>query len=183
MKSKLLIIILIIILLVVYAYFGIDYMKQRNEQEALSLQIAEVTEVLGEMPKPSQDIEQRLEAAQTSLAAEQSVFPSKMNSTQVINTILELADDCQVKAIPLVTQPWSIENIGEHGYYVFRLNVAVEGSFSKLVSFVSKLENGEFKTLIVENVSVTRDPEESVSGGTISVVAILDLAIYARLSD
>jgi len=188
-KSKLPITILIIILAVVYYLFGIDYTNQRQEQAVLTSQITEVTQALSEIPEPTQNLEQRLEAAQANLAVEQSVFPSQVNTTRVIDTILRLADECEVKAIPLVTDPWSVENIGEHSYYVFRLNVAVEGSFSQFIIFVSKLENGEFDTLIVENISVTRlsqqseeesVEDESVAEEIIPVMASLDIAIYTQ---
>jgi len=155
-----------------------DYMKQLKEHEALTSQITDATQALAQMPRPPHDLEQRLATARASLAAEQKAFPGKMNSTQVINTILKLADECKVKAIPLMTQPWSVENAGKHRYWVFRLNVAVKGSFPQLASFISKLENGEFKTLIVEDLRVNLADEHSE--GTISVTARLDLAIYAR---
>lgn len=184
MKSKLPIVILIVILSVVYYLFGTDYLNQRNEQKALTSQIAEVTQTLGDMPEPTQKLEQQLEAAEASLVAEQGAFPGKMGTTQVVDTILRLADDCQVKAIPVITEPWSKENIGQHDYYVFRLNVAVEGSFLQLVSFVKKLENGEFSTLIVDNVSLTRlsqqSEDEAVAEGIIPITAGLDIAIYAQ---
>ena len=185
-KGKLLIAILIIMLLVVYAYFGMGYVRERKEHEALTSQITDVSQTLAQIPAPPQDLEQRLETVRASLVAEQSAFPSKMNSTEIVATILRLTDDCGVKAIPLITQPWSIESVGEHGYHVLRLDVAVEGSFSQLVSFLSKLENGEFKTLIVEDLSVTRATEqpegETVTEGTIPVIAGLDLAIYTQSS-
>jgi len=183
-KKRLPIVILIVILSVVYYLFGTDYLNQRNEQKALTSQIAEVTQTLGEMPELPQNLEQQLEAAEASLVAEQGAFPNKMDTTQVVDTILRLADDCQVKAIPLITDPWSKENIGQHDYYVFRLNLAVEGSFSQLVSFVKKLENGKFNTLIAENVSLTRlsqqSEDEGVDEETILITASLDLAIYTQ---
>ncbi|GAI56076.1 unnamed protein product, partial [marine sediment metagenome] len=83
-KSKLPITILIIILSLVYYLFGTGYMNQRGEQEVLTSQITEVTQTLSEIPEPLQNLEQRLEAAQASLAVEQSVFPSKINTTHVI---------------------------------------------------------------------------------------------------
>jgi len=183
-KRKLGIAILIIIVLVGNAYFGLSYMKQHNNHEALASQITDVSQALAQIPQPPQDLEQRLASAQASLAAEQSTFPSKMNSTEVINAILKLADACEVKAIPLITQPWSMENVGEYGYYVFRLDIAVEGSFSQLVSFLSKLENGEFKTLIVKDLSISRVSEQSEGEAdtkeTIPVTASLSLAIYTQ---
>ena len=187
MRSKLLITLLIIMLLVVYYLYGMDYMKQREEHEVLTSQITEVTEALEalrEIPEPPQDLEQRLAAAQASLATEQSAFPDKINNTEVVDIVLKLAEDSQVKAIPLVTEPWSMERVGEHDYHVFRLTVTVEGSFSQLVSFVSKLEQGEYKTLIIEDLSVTRvtegSEEETVPEGTIPITANLDLAIYTQ---
>ncbi len=182
MKKKLLIALLIVILLVVYYLLGMDYLKQRQQQAALAPQISDVTQVLAQMPEPPQDLEQRLASAQDNLTAEQKAFPGEMNSTRVINTILELADECQVRAIPLVTEPWSAVKIGEHDYHLFRLNVAVEGSYLNLVSFTGKLESEEFETLIVEHLSVTRMAGQSGEGtvpeGNIPVSASLDLAIY-----
>lgn len=184
MKVRLFITILIIFLLAVYYLLGMDYMKQRQEHEALTSQIVDVTQTLGQIPKPPQDVEERLAVARASLAAEQRAFPSYINTTQVIDTILELADDCQVKAIPLVTEPWSVEKIGEHGYYALRLTVAVEGNFSQLLTFVSELENAGYETLIIENVSVTKvteEPEEeTVPEGTIPITASVNLTIYTQ---
>ena len=180
-RSKLLITLLVVILLVVYYLFGMDYMKQRKQHAPLTSQITEITQTLAQMPEPPQDLEQQMATAQASLTAEQSAFPGKMTSTNIINAILKLADDHEVKAIPVVTQPWSIEAVGEHEYYIFRLNVAVTANFSQLVSFVGELENGELETLTVENLSVTRQPtEENAPDGAIPVTASLNLAVFAQ---
>ena len=182
MRSRLIIALLsigIIALLVVYYFLGMGYREQRQGHEVLAAQIAEATRTLAQTPRPPQDLEQRLAAARASLAAEQSAFPSQLNSTQVINAILKLADDCQVKAIPIATNPWSVENIGG-GYHVFRLNISVRGSFSQLAGFVSKLENGEFETLVIENLSVTRAAGQT-GGEIIPITARLNLAIYTQL--
>lgn len=183
MKSKLILtflIIAIIALLAVYYFLEMDYLRECRGHEALAAQINEATRTLAQTPKPPQDLEQRLAAAQASLAASQSDLPRDLNSTQVINAILRLADACQVRAIPLVTSPWSFENIGE-GYHVFRLNMAVRGSFSQLTSFVSQLEKGEFGTLVVEHLSVARSTEPA-EGEAIPVTASLDLAIYTQFT-
>ncbi|GAH90623.1 unnamed protein product [marine sediment metagenome] len=105
MRSKLLITLLIIVLLVAYYLLGMDYMKQRQENDALTSLITDITQILSEMPELPQDLEQRLTAAQASLTAEQNVFLISMNSTEVVDTILKLADGSDVKAIPLATQP------------------------------------------------------------------------------
>jgi len=183
LKGKLLITVLVIILMVVYYLFGISYMKQQQEQKELTSQIATVTQTLAQIPRPPQDLKQRLASAQESLTAEQNAFPPRMNTTQVTNTILELANKCEVKAIPIITQPWLMETVGEHEYSVFRLNVVIEGNLPQLLTFVKELENGEFNTLLVENLSITterRPSKEEASAGTTPVTASLNLAIYAR---
>jgi len=178
-KGRLLIPILITLLVMVYCLLGMGYLKQRQEQQELTTQITEVTQTLSEIPKPPQDLEQQLAAAQTLLAAEQSSFPSQIDTTQVINTILAQAEACGVKAIPMATQPWSIETVGEHSYHVLRLTVAVEGSFSQLVTFVSQLEKGEYVTLVMENLSATWSTEQT-DEETIPVTSSLKLAIYTQ---
>ena len=74
--------------------------------------------------------------------------------------------------------------VGEHGYHVFRLNIAVKGSYSRLVSFVSGLERGEYQTLVVEDLTVTRITEqpqaEHVDEDTEIVTASLKLAVYTQ---
>ncbi len=183
LMSKLLIAILIISLLVVYYIFGMDYINQRREREALAFQIATVTQALAQMSDPPQNLERRLEVAQERLAAEQSMFPTRLNSTEVISTILELANSLGVNVIPLVTQSWLTEVVGENNYDVLRLTVAAEGNFYQLVNFVSRLENGEYQTLVVEDLTVDKAvtaSEGNGSAGVVSYIASFDLAIYAQ---
>jgi hypothetical protein len=157
-----------------------DYIKQRQGHEALITQITETARTLARTPPPPQDLEARLAAAKSSLAAAQSALPRDINSTRVINTILKLADTCHVSAIPLVTKPWSKENIGT-GYYAFRLNIVVKGTFTQVASFVSQLENGELQTLVIESFRVVGDVA-TTNEETAQVQAILDLAIYSQLT-
>jgi Tfp pilus assembly protein PilO len=178
-KGKLLATIFVVSLVMVYAVLGMSYLKQLREHGALASQIDEVSQTLSEIPQPPQDLEQRLAEAQTLLAAEQSTFPSTINTTQLINTVLALASSCGVKATPMVTQPWSTETVGQHTYPVLRLTVAVEGSFSQLATFASQLENGDYDTLVMENLNITRSTVESEEGTT-PITGNLKLAVYAR---
>ncbi len=164
-------------LAVVYGVIGIDYTKQLKVRETTTFEISDITQNLKQIPAPPQNLEQRLAAAQARLATARSAFPGKPNSTQVIYNILWLADECQVKAIPLTTQQWSADKAGK-GYLVFRLHIAVQGGFSEVVNFLGRLENGDFGTLTIENLVVSRIIGKA--DGTSSVAASLDVAIYAK---
>ncbi len=178
-KGRLLVTTFIVILIMVYAVLGMGYLKELKERDELTSQIAEVNQTLSEIPQPPEDLEQQLTAAQTLLTAEQSSFPSEINTTQLINTILEVASVCGVRATPMVTQPWAVEMVGKHSYPVLRLTVAVEGSFSQLVAFASQLEKGEYTTLVMEDLNASRSSEQSEEGA-IPIAGSLKLAIYAR---
>ena len=181
---KLLITLLIVVLLAVYYILGTDYMKQSDEHDVLASQINEATRTLAQMPEPPDDLEPRLAAVRDNLDAARNSFPDRMSSTGIVNTILKLADSTGVKAIPLVTQPWITESIVDYDYSVFRLNLAITGTFAQLEGFLRELENGELQTLIVEDLSVAKVTEHSEEGsvaeGTIPINASLNLAIYTQ---
>ena len=170
-------------LLVVYYLLGTGYLKQRSENEALTSQLADTKQALKQIPEPPADLKQRLAAANSRLDAARKYFPDMMSSTRIINNILRLAEESEVKAIPIVTQAWTTEPLNADSYSVFRIHIAVTGTFTQLVGFVDKLENGELKTLVMENIRVTRAAEEPRGDspeGTTAVNADLNVAIYTR---
>jgi hypothetical protein len=182
--KKLLMALLIIILIVVYYLLGTDYLKQMKQHDSLPSQIAEVDRNLAQIPAPPADLEQQMAAARMELDTARDTLPGELNSTGIINTILRLADDIGVKAVPLVTQPWTTKGSDNNTYSVFRLNVAVTGTFTQLVSFLNQLETGELKTLVMENLSVSRADEqpggEAIPGNSAQINASLDIAIYSQ---
>ncbi len=183
-NRKLPIVLLVIVLVVVYYLLGTGYLKLRRGNEALASKITSVTGDLTQIAPPPADLDQRLAAAQADWDAARNAFPEKLNTTQIVNTVLELADDVGVKAIPLVTQPWTTESVNEHGYSVFRFNTAVTGTSEQLTSFLRQLENNGIKTLIMENLSVNKENEssvkESISEGITRINASLEIAVYVQ---
>jgi type II secretory pathway pseudopilin PulG len=181
--SRLLIIILVAALLAVYYLIGTDYLKQRRQNQALASQISEATQALTQIAPPPADLEQRLAAAQDDLEAAQNTFAADTNDIQIVNTILRLAEEIGVKAIPLKTQPWTTEKVSNRDYAVFRLNLAVTGTLTRVSNFLDRLENGEPGTLVIEYLAVEKVPGasggDSDAGDTIQVNANIRIAIYA----
>jgi cell division protein FtsB len=184
MKTRrLLIIVLIAVLLAVYYLIGTDYLKQRNQKATFASQIAVETETLAQIPLPPADLEQRLADAQDGLDAVKNTFVVDTNYTRIVNKILRLASEIGVKAIPLSTQPWTIETVLGQDYSVFRVDMAVTGNFTQLVNFLNRLENDDTETLIIEYLTVDRVPGsaggESSSGDITPVNANIRIAVYA----
>jgi hypothetical protein len=183
---KLLIIILVVGLLVVYYVLGTDYREQRQQKAALAAQIAGAAQQLALIPPPPTDLEPRQAAASAGLDMEIKSFPTRMNSTWIVNAILKLAEATGVKAVPMITQPWATERVNQTDYPVFRLNIAAKGTFTQLADFLNRLENGEPGTLVISNLRVERvtgpPGDEGETGDTVRVDTSLDIAVYARPS-
>ncbi len=169
-----------LVLIVVYYLMVTDYFKQRREIKALAPRTDEAAQILAQIPQFPADLDQRLIEAQSSFTEAQKSFPDILNTTGIINTILRLADDVGIKAIPLITQPWTIENISNHDYSVFRLSVTATGDFTNLGDFINRLETGEPPTLIIESLIVDRLTDISVENATTPFEARLEIAVYAR---
>ncbi len=178
--NKIAIILISVVLLVVYGLLAMDYMKQGSEQERLLSEIEEVEQSREALEEPSGDAYEQLTAIQAELDAEGEVMPSEIDSSDVIDIVLGLAQEIGVKAVPLTTQPWTEERIGENTYRAFRLNVEIEGLFSEVTEYVTRLETGEYTTLVVENLIVEADYEEDFAGGATPVIASLDLAAFVQ---
>lgn len=167
-------------LLAAYYIMVTDYFKQRQEYRAMASRTEEVAQMLAQIPTFPADLEERLSEAQSSYAETQNSFPQPLNTTQIIDVIIRLADDAGVKAIPLITQPWTVESISGQDYSVFRLSVTASGDFTKLVSFIDQLENGEPPTLVIESLIVDRATDISGEQAALPCEARLEIAVYAR---
>lgn len=178
--NKLAITLILVILVIVYGLLAMDYMKQGPEQERLLSEIEEADQSREAIPEPSTAFSELLAVVQANLAAEYETIPGEISSSDVIDTVLGLAQEIGVKAIPLITQPWTEQYVGESTYRIFRINVEIEGLFSQVREYVSRLESGEFNTLIVERLIIDIEDEEVYAGEFTPVEASLDLAIFTQ---
>jgi hypothetical protein len=184
-KSRKIVLILVIAaLLVAYYWLGTGYLKERRQNNTLSADITETMLLVAEIPPSDPDLRQRLEAVQAELDTASSTFPVEPNTTAIIKTILQTAENIGIKAIPLVTRPWAIETINDYDVSVFRLNLNVSGTSAQFSDFLYQLENGETPTMIIEYLTVNREDEtsfqESLAEGSTRIMADLDIAIFAQ---
>ncbi len=184
MKSRnLLTILLVVVLLVVYYLVVSNFVNQRNQQQNLKAQIAQAEGTLALIPLPPTDLEARLAAANQSLVAVRDSFAIDANDTRIVNRILQQAVKNGVKAIPLSTQSWTLESVASQSLLVFRLDIQVTGTYADTVGFISQLEKGEPKTLVIEYLRM-----EAVTGlllldtttrNAVIVTTEVKIAIYA----
>jgi Tfp pilus assembly protein PilO len=184
-KSRNIVVIIVIAaLLVAYYWLGTGYLQERRQNSTLSANISETMLALAALPKPDPDRQQRLEEVRAELDMALSIFPSEPNTTQIIDAILQTAEDIGLKAIPLVTRPWVTETIDDYPVAVFRLNLVATGTSAQFADFLDYLENGETETIVIEYLTIYREDEtplqESLAESPARILADLDIAIYAQ---
>ena len=178
MTRRLFLTVLSIGLLIICLYFLIDTMSQHNEQETLSAQITDAIEMIALIPEVPSDLEQRLADIEASLVSEQNNLPGQVNTTQIIDMLVDMADASQVSVVSLATTPWSLVNAEGHIYSVFVINLDIEGELDNLGAFLRTLENESPESLSVQHLTVTGDTEQIIKPSL--VTAGLNVVIYAQ---
>ena len=156
---------------------------QRLDQGELSSQIDSAEAVLAGADDVRQDMEDlpaRLAEAKRELAAAQIAFPRELDSNNIIQTILALADENQVLVISIDTNPPAAERTEEMSADPsLSFNLKAQGGFGRLVAFLEALESNATSTtgigtfalwegdgryvLDLELVSYARSPIEEAS--------------------
>jgi hypothetical protein len=174
---KFLVVLLAAALLAGYYYLGTGYLRQRQEKDRLAVETVAAQQALAALtPRPA-DLDQRLKQALDSQEAARNLLPGRMDTTEALNVILRLAEDSGVKAIPLVTQPWTTETAGSYEYSIFRFELNVSGEFVAVQAFLARLESNGPGTLVAEYLRLARPDGQPDSD---FVEALLRVALYAR---
>jgi cytoskeletal protein RodZ len=157
-----------------------DHLGKRAGADTLTDQIAQVNQKIKEVPEPPDNLAARLEAAQAELKAAETAIPATINRNDVIDYIIDLADECQVEAVPLIVEGWIPQDAGAP-YSALKLNVTVTGSLAGVTSLISGLQDSKYKSLTITNLTITRQNQPGVSSGfgdDTPVTVGMNIALY-----
>ncbi|MFC1942245.1 hypothetical protein ACFLWU_03395 [Chloroflexota bacterium] len=187
---KILVLSLYIGCVVTYFLWGIDYVylklveKPTREHEQLTLEIESSRNELANIPDLVFERGQRLVQAQELLANEQSKIPSTLNINNLVRNIIEIANECQVKAIPLHTTPPQSKILGQSSYNCWQIFMSVEGEFQNIANFVENVDGNYISTSTVVNTVLDRGKESQNSSNiqnyTANVSGKIELVVYSR---
>ena len=190
---KLLVLSLYIAWLVVYFQWGVDsvYLSllERNniEHQQLASRIESARKEIASIPNLIGEREQQFAHAQQLLAIEQDEMPSVLNINHLIRTIVEVADQCQVEAIPLRTTSPESQIINEYHYSRQHIFLTVKGDFQNIAKFVDNLDGKDISTATVTDIFLQRSDNDSdnltIQNDAASVSGTLELIIYTRSLD
>jgi len=171
--------VLTLMLLVAFMRWGTEYIQayvtdsSNPEKTALVKEIDMVNKTVAKIPKKDTQLTLRLAELEKELEAEGKTIPVSMDSTYVIDSVLELANSCNVSVTPLQTNDWSMKS--EH-YMVYTLQIQVEGKYDQIADFINRLENELFNNLII----ISMDISGGLKTDTKPDSANLQLAIYTE---
>jgi len=168
--------------------WGIDYVylrlteKPTREHEQLSLQIESSMKELANIPNLVVERQYQLAQAQDLLVNEQSRIPNALNINDLVREVIEIANDCQVKAIPLNTAPPESKTIGQYSYSYWHISVSVEGDFQNIANFIENIDGEYLSTATVVSTVLDQGKENSDSSNTTNYTAAvrgrLELIVY-----
>ena len=174
--------------LAVYFQWGMEELylslveKPDGEHEQLESQIETVRQEIAGLPNLVDEREEQLEYAQQLLYEEQNKMPYILSVNNPIRSIIELANLCEVKALPLRTTAPDSEIINDYQYDKWNIYLSVSGELSDIAKFVDNLDGKYLPTAVVQSISLHRsdeDPENPDGQSSVTTVdGNLDLVIY-----
>ncbi len=156
----------VVILVVVTFIFYSGSQSSADEQAKLETQV-KVAKVSLINAQDQYDLA-KLQAEQASLTGSPSFLPS-FPSVGLSAYIAGAADKYGVELVSLTPNAVGAETIGGQKYTRYDTRVQVSGGHEAMNSFLSYLEEGQFLSLRLENVSSTLTPSE---GTTFTVVVL-----------
>ena len=186
-NSKTLTIALVICLVAVYTYLLNDYLTQEKAQTAVTNQANDSARALALLARPSESLDKRLaEMKLSNQLAVQSVTLSKNGTTEIIDSILQAADDCNLKVDPVTTNQWQKKSVGTSSYRLLPIVLIIKGNISDLTMFIQKLDNRSlFPSLAIENLSINwnsqTDANTAILNASSSLSVKLTVDIITRL--
>ena len=168
------------ILAILLISLGVMYSRQKAEQGQLSTSIAEANQSLikytTEYAAQREDVEKRLNEANSRIAGLQSEFRQYTESIEINEALFEAAEDAKVTITKLSSSIPTDEELSGITYRVFSLSITAEGEVVALLNFVNKI-SGRFSAVTIESVKISV-PEEEAEREEIPTIS-LKLKIYA----
>jgi hypothetical protein len=180
-RTKLLFLILVLCLILVLVYLMVDYLREQRAKSTLIDQINNTTNTLMLMAAPPQDLQKLLEQAKADNQSSRSfVSGNDLDVTEVINSLLNTAAECNLQVNPVSTDQWIKRSIGSGTYNMLPLELTITGVQSDFIRFLGDLENPQmFPDLVVEGMTVTRNSQPDI-GMAAEISVKLNLSLVTR---
>jgi hypothetical protein len=170
-KTSLLIIVLGIFI-IAFGSLGFTRSKQVEERSQLEDEISVAEKRLDNLQlrglyTQQEELEAQLDNALSQLDVAKDALRETIESTEVIDSIFQIADASDVKIIEIGSSDISSDKLEGITCSVVRLNIRAEGEVSNLISYVTNLNTG-FPTGLVTSaeLNIPGETQEEMGGET-----------------
>jgi hypothetical protein len=169
---------IVLIMLAVIGNFYVLKLKADTGAHARDLMnsITEVRTKISGIPAPEVDLVSQLNAVKAELTVINEGFPASVDRNDVLDYILRTASACEIQILPLSSDGWSVQDIGER-YAVLGITTTAEGRLENVKKFIDLIQNGLYPTLTIPDFYITRLTPGS-SGDAINISAKMRISIY-----
>jgi len=173
--------VILVVIVVANIVVWANHLNKRSQVNSLTDELAVINEDIQQMTIPPENLEAEIESARAAVSAATEDFPVSVNRNEVMDFILDIADSCGVRIIPLVSEGWSDEEAGA-SYRVLGFSGTVTGSIADTTKFIYELQNSRYKTLAITDITITSQPRLYPDNPTyrndIPVSVSLSIAVY-----
>jgi len=170
------------ILVILLGSLGVNYARQRTEQNELNANIAQAQQefikytmehATQDYIAQKEDLEARINQANSRIAGAQSELRQYTESIEINKALFAAADEANVTITRLTFSPPKEEKLNGITYQALTLSINAEGEVVALLNFLDKVSQ-EFYTSQINSVKIDVLEKSKISFG---------LKIYAYTSD
>jgi hypothetical protein len=155
-------------------------LDKQSQVDALKAEVTQVNQQISQgVSPPSTDLTSELTQAENDLTEALQVFPSHINGNDVIDFIISTAAQCHVELVPLAFDGEIVDTVA-NSVNLMKYHGTVTGTIYQTSSFLTKLQQGKYKTLVITECNVQRIivADNPVSGDDVLVTVDFSIAIY-----
>lgn len=145
--------------LVAVAFVGSGYVTWLTVQEAgaklsLEKQVGSAAQTLAQATQATNVDSLKTELAAAEAQLKESSFPEQVPSVEVVALLVKASKETGVELSNLQVLATEQEKVGNNSYSVLRQRLQLRGSPAQVTGFMSRLEKGEFRSLVVNNIAL-----------------------------
>jgi hypothetical protein len=149
------------------------YSEKQAQVDTLKDEITLVNQKISQAAEPPSDLESRLEMVKDDLAIAKQVFPENVDKNDVVDFILNTAEECQVQIMPLVLEGWGTET----SYTTLKYHGTVTGSLAHATNFMTMLHSSKYPTMMITDCTIKRTTAQNISVPDNDIEVTIDLVI------
>jgi Tfp pilus assembly protein PilO len=177
---------IIIIIAFAYVQWGMHYIyayewdKTAPGRDQLTTAIQNTRKIVEQPVNIDDGLSRRLIDLQNLVNLEQDKFPADVDITDVVDSLLHLAQDTGIEIVPLRNGEWT--DAREKGYLMYQIQLLITGDADSVANFIDEVESKLLYSLNIDKMEMKGNSIGPAGEGedTYAVDGYITVTIYRR---